>query len=143
MAVYSSHRGLPMTSTRTILVAALLSSCLCQHARAQTLECLQQNRAAIAPSTFWEKWAEYFRSLVQSPRDTRRAKFIILHKDIVDLEIHKRQLLTIIQKHIDAASTQSTAGTVATNVVTNDIPRVIERISDILNRLDSMATDGD
>jgi hypothetical protein len=132
-----------MKSARTILFVALLSGCLNQHARAQTLACLQQNRAAIAPSTLWEKWAEYFRSLVRSPQAARRAKFIVLHKDIVDLEIHKRQLLAIIQKHIDAASTKSAAGSAGASMVTNEISRVIQRISDILARLDSMANDGD
>lgn len=107
--------------------------------RADTLveQCLQQARLGSKPPGYWTRFTAYVNSLARNPDSLERARFLNLRAKLVDLEVEKSRLISVIQDHLDLqrAATPRTAG----GLSSNDIPDILKREATILAELSNLA----
>src|ERR1051326_7380521 len=101
--------------------------------------CLQQTRNVSTPVDAWKKAKDYWASLTTPQATLERARLTTLRKHLVDLEAQKLELIAIVESHQAGAR-----GSVAASAIsTTEIPKIMERIEEILSELNILAERGD
>jgi hypothetical protein len=104
---------------------------------AQETTCLAEVKASVFPSV-WNRITEYFYTLrLTSGED--KSQLIRLRAKIVLYESGKQQLIDIVQAHMTGGSSGSA---VARQLVSSEIPKVLDQMDQITRELIRMADEG-
>jgi hypothetical protein len=125
---------------RLMLLAASLGLGLIGHARAASIDCLQQAETGVQPNV-WQMVGRYFRSLSPTdPASRSRSRLLQLRAAVIQYESAKQQLIEILEAHING---QASGAVASQRLQLESIPHVLAQIEDITARLRSISDEQD